>query len=172
MADSSSTSLGPTIAGAYTPMAGYAQMLVADVPAERFCEMPHPTMNHPAFVFGHLAIYPKKIAEMLGNPEAVAPVPEGWADVFEAGIPCDSDPSKYPSKDRITAYYHEAYDAAAAVIAATPDDRFLVENPHEGMRERFPTLAIMTNFMLNSHVTMHLGQVSAWRRAVGLGSVL
>jgi hypothetical protein len=35
-----------------------------------------------------------------------------------------------------------------------------------------PTIGAVANFLLSAHHMMHLGQVSAWRRAVGLGSVL
>jgi hypothetical protein len=43
--------------------------------------------------------------------------------------------------------------------------------PDESRRERFPTVGAATNFLLNDHLMFHAGQVSAWRRAVGLGSV-
>jgi hypothetical protein len=34
-----------------------------------------------------------------------------------------------------------------------------------------PTVGAAVNFMLGGHLQMHLGQVSAWRRAMGLGSI-
>jgi hypothetical protein len=34
----------------------------------------------------------------------------------------------------------------------------------------FPTIGGAVNFLLVGHVQMHLGQVSTWRRVMGLGS--
>ncbi len=36
--------------------------------------------------------------------------------------------------------------------------------------DRFPTLGALANFLMNNHVMMHIGQVSTWRRAMGLPS--
>jgi hypothetical protein len=42
----------------------------------------------------------------------------------------------------------------------------------ERMRSRFPTVANVLLGLMTSHFASHLGQLSAWRRAVGLPSVL
>jgi hypothetical protein len=38
------------------------------------------------------------------------------------------------------------------------------------MTERFPTLGSVHAFYCGGHIMMHLGQMSAWRRMMGLGS--
>ena len=45
------------------------------------------------------------------------------------------------------------------------------ENPIEGFRSRAPTIGDAANFLMNSHAMFHLGQLSAWRRAMGLASI-
>jgi hypothetical protein len=40
------------------------------------------------------------------------------------------------------------------------------------IKEIFPFVGLAINFMLNNHNMMHVGQVSAWRRAMGLPSVM
>jgi hypothetical protein len=40
------------------------------------------------------------------------------------------------------------------------------------MSEMLPTLGAAMMFMCGSHLQMHLGQVSSWRRAMGLGSAM
>ena len=47
--------------------------------------------------------------------------------------------------------------------------RFLLENPNERMRAKFPTNGAMLAFYVGGHFMLHMGQLSAWRRAVGLG---
>ena len=165
-------SQGYTIHRCHEVTRGYAEMLAEDVEEGRFCEMPHPTMNHPAFVYGHLAIYPKKVAGLLGEPDAVRDVPEGWEDLFKAGAACEADASKYPAKGELMERFMADYAAASKVVAVAADSVLSAEMPIEGMRERFPTVGVGVNFLMNNHMMMHLGQISAWRRAVGLGSVM
>lgn len=43
-------------------------------------------------------------------------------------------------------------------------------HPNESMRKYFPTVGDMVIFLMTSHEMNHLGQVAAWRRAMGLGS--
>ena len=53
------------------------------------------------------------------------------------------------------------------------DETFLKPNPNEGrMKELFPTIGAAVTFYLGGHVQMHLGQISAWRRAMGLTAAM
>jgi hypothetical protein len=151
---------------------GFAENLVKDIPAEKFAYKPHPNMNHPAFCMGHLSLYPNRIFTIIGQPELIVEKP-GFPELFQAGTACIDQDGHYPHKDEIIGYYVERYNAAAKAIAAVPDEVFQRENPLEGrMKEIFPFVGIAVNFLLNNHHMMHLGQISAWRRAIGLGSVM
>ncbi|HRQ75476.1 MAG TPA: DinB family protein [Phycisphaerales bacterium] len=148
---------------------GYAEALVRDIPADQFAHMPHPQMNHPAFIMGHLSIYPDRLLKMVGRAELVREI-SGYADLFSAAAKCLDQPGLYPPKDEIVGYYMERYRTIRDVVAQLPDEVFTRENPMEGrLKELFPTIGGAVNFMLNNHNMMHLGQISAWRRAVGLG---
>ncbi|MBX3373350.1 MAG: DinB family protein [Phycisphaeraceae bacterium] len=151
---------------------GYADLLVRDIPAVQFTHMPHPTMNHPAFCLGHLSLYPDRICTLLGRDDLVAPI-DGWGALFGAGAACVPDPARYPARDVILAAFRDGYDRAGIALAGAGDERLHMPNPLEGrIRELFPTVGIAVNFMAGAHLMMHLGQVSAWRRAVGLPSVM
>jgi hypothetical protein len=129
--------------------------------------------NHPAFVFGHLSLYPFSVGQTAGF--SVPPPPPGFEDLFKSGKECRDDPGGtiYPAMDAITRYFFEAYKAAEPGIAALSDDRLNGPNPREGrIREMFPTLGGLLMFSNTSHVMLHLGQVSAWRRGMGLGPVM
>jgi folate-binding protein YgfZ len=65
-----------------------------------------------------------------------------------------------------------AQDAACAYVRTLDDAVFARENPNEKVRSRFPTVGTAIAFMLTSHVMMHFGQVSAWRRCYGLPSAM
>ncbi len=150
----------------------YAELLAEDIPAESFHDMPHPTMNHPAFCFGHLSLYPDKVLKLLGKNELVVEK-EGWAELFDAPAPCVSQDGRYPGKEEIMAHFIHRNQTLLELLPQTTDDVFRRQNPFEGrFREMFPTIGSAVNFIVNSHNMLHLGQVSAWRRAVGLPAVM
>jgi len=43
-------------------------------------------------------------------------------------------------------------------------------HPNENTRKYFPTIGDMVTFLITGHEMEHLGQIAAWRRAMGLGS--
>jgi len=151
---------------------GYGELLLKDIPADKFAHMPHPTLNHPAFNFGHLSIYPNRLLTMIGRADLVKEKP-GYFELFQAGSCCVEKAGHYPAKDEIAGYYVERYSAIAKLLPTLNDGIFDGENPMEGrMKEMFPQIGLAFNFLLNNHHMMHLGQVSAWRRCVGMGSAM
>ena len=168
------THIGPLLGRGVRFVAGFVDMMLKDVTPEIFARMPEGlTINSPAFNIGHLSIYPDKALEMIGRPELAAP-DERYVELFEAGKPCvdDADGAAYPPMAEIVARYKERYTALAGALDETPDDVFARENPWERMRDRFPTVGDAASFVSVSHAMMHFGQISAWRRTMGLGSVM
>lgn len=151
---------------------GYGEVLLADIPAEQFAHMPHPNMNHPAFCIGHLAYYADCCLGMLGFEDRQSPR-EGYEALFKMGAECVEEDGKYPSKDELMAYYRDRFGALLTVLNEIDDSTLAGENPAEGrFKEMLPTLGGVASFMSGAHNMMHLGQVSAWRRAVGMGSAM
>lgn len=127
--------------------------------------------NHPAFVFGHLALYPARVMQALGQPAGAAACPGGWESLFKNGVECQDDPEGriYPPMEQITKQFRTGYEAAIDAISQGEDSALLAPNPAEGrMRELFPVVGAALIFYVGGHVHMHLGQVSAWRRMMGL----
>src|SRR5262245_20301260 len=156
----------PTLATYFTVGAkralSYAEAVAKDIPADQFGHKPHPTMNHPAFCFGHLSLYPNRLFGIIGQPNKIVEK-KGWEDLFKGGSPCVEQDGRYPAKDELVAYYLERYNAIINTVTELPDEVFARENPAEGrIKEIFPLVGIAVNFMLNNHVMLHLGQVSAW----------
>jgi hypothetical protein len=150
----------------------YAERLCADIPANRFGHQPRGKVNHPAFNMGHLSIYPNRLLTILGRPELVVEKP-GWDLLFKAGVECVDDDGRYPGKDEIVAHYVDRYAAAMEALPGVAEERFAQENPMEGrMREILPTIGAVATFMLTCHPMMHLGQISTWRRMMGMGSAM
>ncbi|MCG3122115.1 MAG: hypothetical protein GIKADHBN_00492 [Phycisphaerales bacterium] len=155
---------------------GLAERLLKDVRPDQFARKPHVggviiDTNHPSFVFGHLALYPAKIAQIIGADPAPVAAPAAFEGLFKNGAPCHDDPSGtiYPGMEAVVSAFFRSYDGVFPLVAALSDAEFAKENPDPRYREFLPTVGQAAVFLLNNHTMMHLGQISAWRRCMGLG---
>jgi hypothetical protein len=158
----------------------YTEMLLKDITPATFARKPQLEgriieINHPAFTLGHLALYPARMLEMCGLDSTPAAAPADWADLFSAGKECRDDPDGtiYPAMSQITDRYFSAYRHLLEVLGGISDEVLLRANQGEGrMKEMFPQMSGLANFMVAPHMMSHLGQLSAWRRCFGLGSAM
>jgi hypothetical protein len=155
---------------------GYAERLLKDVTPQQFTRFARigDTLiesNHPAFIYGHLSLYACRVIEGVGADATRYQPSEKFVELFSKDATCVDDPdgSIYPAMDDVTSALLEGYRAAAAALEAAPDDLFIAENPSEVMREKFPTTGAMYTFYIGGHFMLHIGQMSAWRRAMGMG---
>ena len=167
-----SVTFGRIIGDGHRKAVGYARRLVEDIPAERFTERPAATMNHPAFCLGHLSIYPDRTLPLMDRPELVRGR-DGWEELFSFHATCEDDRGQYPGKDEILEHFLDRCDAAGRVLEEVADEVFRRPLPEDHpMRSRMEDVGSLVNFLLVAHPMVHLGQISAWRRAAGMGSVL
>lgn len=154
----------------------YAERLLNGVTADKFARFARPggvvmQSNHPAFVFGHLSTYPARALDFLGRPTPALRPPADWEPLFKNGAECrdDADGKIYPPMASLTKFFFDSSRTGLAALAEADDALLAGPNPTEGrMRELFPMLGSMLIFYFDGHVQSHLGQVSAWRRAIGL----
>ncbi len=168
--------IGTIITTATERVAGLGAGLLKDIDASKAARMPEGiNCNHPVFVYGHLSIYPQMVMGMLGQEAGETAVPESYNDLFMHGVECkdDTDGSIYPSLDEVVANCTRAYEALIA-YAKNADDNLLVKDieGNEGFKDAFGTNAAMIMFLIHDHPMFHYGQVSTWRRAMGLGSAM
>lgn len=171
-------SLATTLTGAQGPMFFYAEGLLKGVKAEQFARKPqgeHGVIdtNHPAFIYGHLSTYPGRVLDMIGVEGHGLSNPAGFDEVFAAGKECRDDPdgSIYPPMEAITAHFNRGYKALFAKLAELSDEH--LAKPHgldSDFGKNFGNRAALAAFMVGPHTFMHIGQMSAWRRCVGLPS--
>ena len=147
-----------------------AKRLVADLTAEQMCQQPHGVVNHPAWSLGHLAYSKVLLLRVLGHD---ASLPVGWGEAWAGagGIP-SSDPSVFPSKDELVSTFESLHDRVTTAVKAADAATLATPYPHEGVRKYFPTIGDHVVFLMTSHEMDHLGQLAAWRRAMGLGPAL
>jgi hypothetical protein len=143
----------------------YCQLLAADIAEERMTEQPLPGVNHPAWILGHLAYSADAAVGLLGGTKTM---PADWLDLFKPGSVLRTARGDYPAKaDLLKAVEH--YFASAREFATfAPAELLDKENPNQRMKELLPTIKGAASFLLTGHFAIHLGQLSAWRRMIGL----
>lgn len=159
---------------------GYAELLLKGIKPEWMARFAAPgghiiKSNHPVFVFGHLSLYSSRMMELIGQPAGVTARPEGWEGLFKAGVACQDDPAVtiYPSHEKVIKQFFDGYRAVIGAVEATDDAVLSRPNPAEGrFKEMAPTVGAAVAFLLGGHPMSHLGQLSAWRRAYGLGEAM
>jgi uncharacterized damage-inducible protein DinB len=121
--------------------------------------------NHPAWIVGHL-IYS---CQLLGGVVGLAPwLPEDWPRRFGTGSLPVSDPALYESKERALAILRDAQDRLSRAVGELPDSRLDEPFPDPSYRPVFPTIRHALTQVMVGHTAMHIGQVTVWRRAMGL----
>ncbi|MCA9261960.1 MAG: hypothetical protein KDA61_22235, partial [Planctomycetales bacterium] len=111
-------STGNSIADSLALAIGYAQRLVVGIPDDQFGRFARPggvavESNHPAFVLGHLALYPSRIIGQLGGDGPSVAAPDGFEALFSKDAKCldDVDGSLYPAAEEIKRAFFPAYEA-------------------------------------------------------------
>ncbi len=170
-------SFGNNIADSVQRCLTYAETLLKGVPADQFARFAAPggeviESNHPAFILGHLALYPERIVDHCGGDASAVAAPAGFDAVFSQKARCQDDPEGtiYPAMEEVVAVFQSGYEASIEALRAVPDAMLEDENPIAAMIPRFPTKGSVLAFYASGHMMVHLGQFSAWRRMAGLGA--
>jgi uncharacterized damage-inducible protein DinB len=152
----------------------YAKKLVEDVTDEQMTIKPSSGLdNHPAFTLGHLAT---AYANLLNNLTGKFIVADGFKELFARSGPGDptlpnADVTVYPSKEKLIAEMEKQHKRLTEYLLSM-DQRKLAEKFEWRFASFFPTYQDRILFLCVNHYAMHLGQLAAWRRAMGLPSAL
>lgn len=169
--------IGSMIADSARLALAYSDRLLKDVPDEAFARFARVDgsmieSNHPAFILGHLSLYPGRIVDDLGGDASAVKPTVDYMKLFSKDARCIDDPdgSFYPPPGELRTKFQAAHQAALDLLEKTDDAVFAEENPNEAMRGKFRTKGSMHAFYMGGHLMTHMGQLSAWRRAMGLGA--
>lgn len=142
-----------------------AGKLVADLGPEQMTAQPAPGMNHAAWVLGHLAWAADLGPQILGEAPGF---PAEWVPLFDNSSEPKADASAYPSKAELLAALEDATGRLAASLGRATPEQLAAEFPIAEFRATHPTAGDGVVFLATNHAARHLGQLSAWRRALGL----
>jgi hypothetical protein len=150
----------------------YANQLVKDLSDDQMIAQPIAgvVLNHAKWVLGHIIGGADFTCSFLGESNPVSPA--GWNELFGNGSKVLGDRSKYPSKVELLTALTTAFDRRTDAMKKLTPARAAEPFPIEKFRGFWPTLGDGAAYMCTVHDATHLGQLSAWRRALGLPSVM
>lgn len=160
------TSVVPAIVKTFELTLDFLRRCVADLDEDQMCAQPGGVVNHPAWTLGHLAYSCQAIGGELGLP---AWLPAQWPAKFATG----SEPSAegYPAKAELLKVLDDAWLRVRTRLEAAEESFLVAPLPDVRYRHMLPTRAHAVIQILGAHAGYHAGQLSAWRRAMGLPPV-
>ncbi len=144
---------------------GFLKSLLEGIDGGKMTHQPSPGTNHPAWITGHLIDTMGFVATLTG---ATYQSPEGWSGLFGMGSTPSDDAAKYPDKAALLAELDKSVAAVMPSLESISAEALAAQMPDEGFRKMMPTVGDGLTFLINGHITMHIGQLSAWRRACGM----
>ncbi|HTQ37865.1 MAG TPA: DinB family protein [Pirellulales bacterium] len=147
----------------------FLRRLVEDVPDELMTKQPPGVVNHPAWVLGHLI----HSMEAIGGEMGLSPwLPSDWKARFGTGnVPSDNR-AEYPSKESLLAALADGQHRITKQFAVLGEQGLKHALPDEKHRALFPTIGDAVLHILTAHAALHVGQLTVWRRAAGLGPLM
>lgn len=143
----------------------YLREQVAELDASEMVAQPNGIMNHPSWVIGHVT----HTCQLLGGTIGLSPwLPDDWAERFGTGSRPVADAAAYETKQEALAILRDAQSRITEAVYGLDDSRLDRPFPDETYRDVFPTIRHALTQVLVGHTANHIGQLSVWRRAVGL----
>jgi len=143
---------------------GYLDKIAADIPDNAMSQRGGAGGNPPGWILGHLASVSDFALRIMGQ---TGRVPKAWHQQFSPGGKPAPD-AAYPPKQELLDAVRSGY--RAAIDAARTSDASKLGEPHGlGLLDGTPikTKAELLSHLLTSHLAVHVGQLSYWRRSAG-----
>lgn len=142
------------------------KLLTADITEEEMTAMPH-GLNHPAWILGHVTCAREWVKDLLKLPPRGGWDGIAWLEKFNRGTSISPERAKYPPKADLLAALEAMHREVEAVLATITDAELQKEMPDPRIRQMFPKVGDIVVGVTTTHESFHMGQLSAWRRAMG-----
>jgi uncharacterized damage-inducible protein DinB len=144
---------------------GYINALVDDIPDEKMCEPPGAIVNHPAWQLGHLCWTLDRCIQTLGGtPKLDA----AWTKRYERESIPTPDRASYHGKAELLRVLDQQRAEFARLFKAVDANDLARPHPDPKLAKRFANIGMLLVFVSTTHEGTHLGQISAWRNAMGM----
>jgi hypothetical protein len=149
----------------------YGERLLYDLTDEHMTMQPHGErerpVNHPAWAFSHMNVYLPVIQCVIRG--------ERFEDPMHHRFGMNSRPETefgiYGTRLRILADWSRGHEAVCELLQHCDNTLFGRSVHLERWTTVMPTAGVCLPYLMLNHENMHLGQISAWRRVLGLPSV-
>ena len=122
--------------------------------------------NCPSWIVGHLAVVNDFGVATLGrNPELLGE----YLSMFGPGSPPTGD---HPAKTKLIEMFESSRDRFINAVKSATEEQLAAERDSEILKKSFPLVRDMVGHLLTTHLSLHTGQLSAWRRYHGMDSIL
>ncbi len=157
------------ILSAYQFQRQYLTLLVEDIPEERMTSQPPGIVNHPAWQLAHLAVVQDRLVQILGGKSRLDP---DWEKRFGRGSTPASAGAGHPTRADLLGIIDERRGEFVRLFSRLGAEELAKPPGVPGIPPRFSSLGMFLTFVMMSHEATHLGQLSAWRRAMGMCEAL
>jgi hypothetical protein len=147
----------------------YALALLEDLTDEQMILRPGGNMNHPSWILGHISIYYPVIPALLRGESFDDPADNPLFGFRGRGpLP---DIKVYGTKAAQVKRLTEGHESVAQSLLSATSEQLGQRPVLPRWAEVYPTVEFMLPDLLLHHESMHIGQLSIWRRAAGLPGV-
>ena len=149
----------------YSIMSDMMLQMAGDLTDEQMAQ-PLGQGNCPSWIVGHLAIVNDfGVATLGGAPELLG----DYLPMFGPGSPPTGD---HPPKSELVEMFKMSRSRFVAVVESATKEQLAAQRDSELLKESFPLVSDMVGHLLTTHLSLHTGQLSAWRRYHGMDSIL
>jgi hypothetical protein len=147
----------------------YALALLEDLTDEQMVLQPGGNVNHPSWILGHISIYYPVVPTLLRGEPFADPADHPLFGFRGRGpLP---DINVYGTKAVQLKRFTDGHEAVAQALLSATREQLHRKPSLARWAEAYPTVEFMLPDLLLHHESLHVGQLSIWRRAAGLPGV-
>lgn len=143
--------------------ADYAARLVADLSPQQMTHIVPDTLepaNHPAWILSHLNAYIPIVVALVSDRNFDDPREHKYGMLSRPEPSLDA----YPAKDELVREFVDGHRQVDSLLRAAPADLIDRDVTLPRWQPTMPKVGIVLSYLMLAHESLHLGQLSAWRR--------
>jgi hypothetical protein len=146
-------------------MHGYLSRLLQDLDDAQLDVPVASAGDPPAWILAHLVVANDYALRLLGAPRIAS---AEWHKRFGRGVSPKDDQSPLPSKTELVQKLEEGRQLLVATAVKAEPDRMEEPNKVDFFKDTpVTTVGDVVGHLLTTHLAVHIGQLSAWRRMLG-----
>lgn len=146
---------------------GQSKKWLADLNDSHRALQPSPGGKTAGWLVGHLAVTGDFGRRICGLPPICA---REWRAMFNPGTFPSTDDATYPPMAELRDTMVSVYKDLFANGPGASEEVLGMPNPYTPASGAFPTAGDFAAYLMTGHLSHHIGQLSAWRVAAGLGA--